>query len=448
MKRSKNNRTDKMDGREVSVSDLSTLHHTIQAIWRIESAKVIATLARLVNDIGLAEDFAQEALLAALEQWLSEGVPDNPRAWLIAIGKNKAIDFIRGQKTAQRHLDGIAYHLELDHEAPLSGPDEIEKNIKDDLLRLIFTACHPSLSFEAQAALALRILCGLTVEEIARAFLISESAVSQRIVRAKRTLAEEKVQFEFPAAQDLPARLQSVLEVLYLLFNEGYSATHGENWVRADLCDDALRVGRILAALLPREPEVHGLVALMEIQASRIPARLGPNGEPILLRDQNRVLWDRLLIQRGLDSLATAENLSESLNVTRGPILLQAEIAACHARSLSASETDWSAIVQLYDELLTQVPSPVIELNRAVAVSIASGPQVGLDLVDRLVRDSRLENYHLLPSVRGDLLFQLARHKEARIEFTRASEMAQNEREKELLLERAHRCVPTRHDQD
>jgi RNA polymerase sigma factor (sigma-70 family) len=417
-------------------------HRAIDAVWRIESARLIAGLARIVRDVGVAEDLAADALVAALEQWPREGIPRNPGAWLMAAAKHRAIDHVRRKGMLDRK------HGELGYAVDTARPDTAEAlnaalddDIGDDLLRLVFTACHPVLTTEARVALTLRLLGGLTTSEIARAFLAPEPTIAQRIVRAKKTLAKEKVPYEVPRGPDLAARLSSVLEVVYLIFNEGYSATAGDDWMRPALCDEALRLGRVLAELAPLEPEVHGLVALMEIQASRARARVGAGGAPILLLDQNRALWDQLLIRRGLAALDRAESVrrgrSSDRPVSRGPYELQAGIAACHARAREAADTDWTAIVALYDELLELVPSPVVELNRAVAVSMASGPQAGLELVDALTSVAALEQYHLLPSVRGDLLLKVGRANEARAEFERAAGMTRNVRERELLLERA-----------
>lgn len=409
-------------------------HRTIATVWRMEQAKIIAGLARVVRDVGLAEELAQDALLAALKQWPAEGVPRNPGAWLMAAGKRRAMDHFRRSKMLQRKHGEIGYALEIDQ--ALAVPDmeaALDDDIGDDLLSLIFTACHPVLSPEARIAMTLRLLGGLTTGEIARAFLVAEPAIAQRIVRAKRTLAEAHVPFEVPRGVDRAARLSSVLEVLYLIFNEGYSATAGEDWIRPQLCEEAMRLGRILAGLAPKEPEVHGLVALMEIQASRFKARVGPSGEPVLLLDQNRSRWDQLLIRRGLAALERAE----ALGGAQGPYALQAAIAACHARATSGDETDWVRIAELYAVLAQRTPSPVIELNRAVAVSMAHGPAVGLELVDRLVSEPALQGYHLLPSVRGDFLRKLGRFAEARTEFERAASLTRNVRERELLLERA-----------
>jgi len=412
-------------------------HRAIDAVWRIESPRLIAGLARIVRDIGLAQDLAQEALVAALEQWPQAGVPRNPGAWLMATAKHRAIDHWRRSKLLERKHEELAYELEADRQAATPDLDAVlDDDVGDDLLRLIFTACHPVLSTEARVALTLRMLGGLTTDEIARAFLVSESTVAQRIVRAKRTLATEKVPFEVPRGAELAARLSSVLGVIYLVFNEGYAATAGDDWMRPALCDDALRLGRILAELVPEEPEVHGLVALMEIQASRSKARVAPSGEPILLLDQNRGRWDQLLIRRGLAALERAAMLGGA----QGPYALQAAIAACHARARDADETDWPRIVALYGQLATVAPSPVVELNRAVALSMAFGPAAALDLVDALTKEPALEGYHLLPSVRGDLLKKLGRLDEARGEFERAASLTRNARERELLLARARAC--------
>jgi RNA polymerase sigma factor (sigma-70 family) len=409
-------------------------HSVIEAVWRIESARLIAGLARIVRDVGLAEDLAQDALVIALEQWPESGIPDNPGAWLMATAKHRAIDRIRRNVVLERKHEELGRELEIRQEIAEADFDTaLDYDIGDDLLRLIFTACHPVLSTEARVALTLRLLGGLTTDEIARAFLVPEATVAQRIVRAKRTLAEARVPFEVPHGTERAARLSSVLEVIYLIFNEGYSATAGGDWMRPALCEDALRLGRILAGLVPNEPEVHGLVALMEIQASRTRARVGPSGEPILLLDQNRARWDQLLIRRGLAALARAEGLGGAL----GPYALQAEIAACHARAHTPEETDWARIAALYDALVQLTPSPVVELNRAVAVSMAYGPAEGLELVDALTSEPSLKHYHLLPSVRGDLLAKLGRFDEARAEFERAAALTRNARERELLLERA-----------
>jgi len=416
----------------------STTHSAIEAVWRIESAKVIAGLARMVRDVGLAEELAQDALLAALETWPETGVPDKPGAWLMATAKNRALDHFRRGKLLERKHEELAGEMELEQEMAATDREaalieRMDDDIGDDLLRLVFVACHPVLSTEARAALTLRLLCGLTTDEIARAFLVPEPTIAQRIVRAKRTLAETRVPFEVPRKDELAARLASVLEVVYLVFNEGYSATAGEDWMRPALCEEALRLGRILAELAPGEPEVHGIVALMEIQASRAPARVGPSGEPILLLDQDRSRWDHLLVRRGLAALARAEQLGGRL----GPYALQGAIAACHARSRTAQETDWVRIAALYDALAQIAPSPVVELNRAVAVAMAFGPAEGLDLVDALASEPALKHYHLLPAVRGDLLVKLGRLDEARAEFERAASLTRNAREKKLLLDRA-----------
>ena len=412
-------------------------HRTIDALWRIESARLIAGLTRLVRDVGLAEELAQDALVTALEQWPRTGIPDNPGAWLMATAKNRAIDHLRRGRMLARKHEALGHELEMEqHTSGGQIEASAEDEIGDDLLRLIFVACHPLLSTEARTALTLRLLAGLTTEEIARAFLVPEPTIAQRIVRAKRTLSEAHVPFEIPRGRELTERLSSVLEVIYLVFNEGYSATAGEDWMRPALCEEALRLGRILAELAPQEPEVHGLVALMEIQASRIRARTGPNGEPVLLTDQNRALWDRLLIHRGLLALARGAALTEK----RGPYLLQAAIAACHARAATAADTDWVQITALYDELSRVTPTPVVELNRAVAVAMAYGPAAGLELADRLEADGALRSYHLLPSVRGDLLARLGRYEEARSEFERAATLTRNARESRLLRERAAAC--------
>ncbi|HEY0450721.1 RNA polymerase sigma factor [Actinophytocola sp.] len=417
-------------------------HRTIDAVWRIESARLIAGLTRMVHDVGLAEELAQDALVAALEQWPESGVPDNPGAWLMAIAKRRAIDQFRRRETLERKVEEIGRDLETRH-APSAEPDfdAIDSNISDDMLRLVFISCHPVLSTEARVALTLRLLGGLTTEEIARAFLVPDSTISQRIVRAKRTLAQKKIPFEVPSGDELTSRLSSVLEVVYLVFNEGYSATGGSDWMRPTLCEDALRLGRILAELVPREREVHGLVSLMEIQASRARARLGPDGEPVLLFDQDRARWDRLLIRRGLAALDRAAALPGEA----GPYELQAAIAACHARARTPEETDWARIAARYARLVQLVPSPVIELNRAVALSMAFGPEIGLEIVDELNQEPSLKNYHLLPSVRGDLLAKLDRHAEARDEFSRAAGLTRNERERTLLLARAEESAAAAH---
>lgn len=412
----------------------SDIHRTIEAVWRIESARLIAGLARIVRDIGLAEDLAQDALVIALERWPETGIPNKPGAWLMATAKHRAIDRLRRIKLSERKHEELGRELELHHEmTELDFDAAFDDDVGDDLLRLIFTACHPVLSTEARVALSLRLLGGLTTREIAHAFLVPEATVAQRIVRAKRTLAEARVPFEVPRGVERAARLSSVLEVIYLIFNEGYSATAGDDWMRPALCEDALRLGRILAELVPNEAEVQGLVALMELQASRLRARIGPSGEPILLFDQNRARWDHLLIRRGLAALERAEALGGEL----GPYGLQAAIAACHARARIPEETDWARIAALYDALAQLVPSPVVELNRAVALSMAYGPATGLALVDALSSEPLLQAYHLLPSVRGDLLAKLGRFDEARAEFERAAALTRNARERELLLERA-----------
>jgi RNA polymerase sigma factor (sigma-70 family) len=409
----------------------SDTHRAIDAVCRIESAKIIAGLARMVRDVGLAEELAQDALVAALERWPDSGIPENPGAWLMATAKNRALDHFRRNKLLERKHEELGHELE---ETVVPDFDAaIDDDIGDDLLRLVFTACHPVLSTEARVALTLRLLCGLTTDEIARAFLVPEPTIAQRIVRAKRTLAETRVPFEVPRKDELAVRLASVLEVVYLVFNEGYSATAGDDWMRPALCEEALRLGRVLAELAPKEPEVHGLVALMEIQASRAGARVGPSGEPILLLDQDRSRWDHLLVRRGLAALARSEQLGGRL----GPYALQAAIAACHARVRTAAETDWVRIAALYDALAQIAPSPVVELNRAVAVAMAFGPAEGLALVDALVPEPALKGYHLLPSVRGDLLVKLGRFDEARAEFERAAALTRNARERKLLLDRA-----------
>jgi RNA polymerase sigma factor (sigma-70 family) len=416
------------------------INRTINAVWRIESPKLVAGLARMVRDVGLAEDLAQEALVAALEHWPQTGVPDRPAAWLMATAKRRAIDQLRRGKMLERKHAEIGRELE---DAELQTPDldtALDDDIGDDLLRLIFTACHPALSTEARVALTLRMLGGLTTQEIARAFLVPEPTVAQRIVRAKRTLADKGVPFEVPRGPELGARLASVLEVIYLIFNEGYAATAGDDWMRPQLSEEAMRLGRILAGLAPDEPEVHGLVALMEIQASRFSARTGPSGEPILLLDQNRARWDRLLIRRGLAALERAEALSAHAGAARGPYTLQAAIAACHARARTPEETEWPRIAALYAALSETTPSPVVELNRAVAIAMAFGPAAGLQIVDELATDPSLKGYHLLPSVRGDLLQKLERFDEARAEFERAASLTKNVRERTLLLERAVTC--------
>jgi RNA polymerase sigma-70 factor, ECF subfamily len=415
----------------------SEAQRTIDAVWRIESPRLIAGLARIVRDVGLAEELAQDALVAALERWPETGVPRNPGAWLMATAKHRAIDRLRRRKLLERKHAEIGRELEDEQMAMPDFDSALDDDIGDDLLRLIFTSCHPVLSTEARVALTLRLLGGLTTDEIARAFLVPEPTIAQRIVRAKRTLAAARVPFEVPAGAELAGRLTSVLEVIYLIFNEGYAATAGDDWMRPTLCEEALRLGRILAELAPREPEVHGLVALMEIQASRAAARIGVSGEPILLLDQDRARWDHLLIRRGLAALERAEALEGML----GPYALQAAIAACHARARVADETDWPRIVALYDALAVLMPSPVVALNQAVAVAMAFGPEAGLELVDALTGEPALENYHLLPSVRGDLLAKLGRLSEARAEFERAAALTRNAREIDLLLKRAAACA-------
>jgi RNA polymerase sigma-70 factor (ECF subfamily) len=413
-------------------------HRTIHAVFRIESPKLIAGLARMVRDVGLAEELAQDALVTALEKWPESGLPDKPGAWLMATAKRRAIDELRRRKMLEQKRDQLGHELETQAEAQAFDVDAaLDDDIGDDLLRLVFTACHPVLSMEARVALTLRLVGGLTTEEIARAFLVSEPTVQQRIVRAKRTLSDEKVPFEVPRGPELGARLASVLGVVYLVFNEGYAATAGEDWTRPSLCEDALRLGRILAELAPAEPEVHGLVSLMEIQASRLGARTSPSGEPILLPDQNRARWDQMLIGRGLSALERAEGLARE----RGAYTLQAAIAACHARARVADETDWALIASLYAELVELEASPVVELNRAVAVSMAFGPRAGLDIVDELVKDDALARYHLLPTVRGDLLSKLGRWAEARDEFARAATLTRNARERSVLEARAAECA-------
>ncbi len=416
----------------------SDAHRAIEAVWRIESARLIAGLTRIVRDVGVAEDLAQDALVAALERWPESGVPDNPGAWLMATAKHRAIDMLRRGKMVERKHGELGAELEARQEDPEADLEAaIDDEVGDDLLRLIFISCHPVLSTEARTALTLRLLGGLTTEEIARAFLVPVSTIAQRIVRAKRTLAEARVPFEVPRGAALAGRLSSVLEVIYLVFNEGYSATAGDDWVRPALCEDALRLGRILAELMPNEAEVHALVALMEMQASRLRARVGPSGEPILLLDQDRARWDHLLVRRGLAALERAEALGGSL----GPYALQAAIAACHARAHTAEETDWTRITALYDALAQLTPSPVVELNRAVAYAMAFGPAAGLEIVDALTSEPSLQGYHLLPAVRGDLLAKLGRFAEAHAEFERAASLTRNARERELLLGRAAACA-------
>ena len=419
----------------MSVTDT---HRTIDAVWRIESARLIAGLTRMLRDVGLAEELAQDALVVALEQWPTSGVPDNPGAWLMTTAKHRAIDRLRRSKLlARKHVE-LMHELEAEQEHAVSKVEAaLDDPIGDDLLRLMFIACHPVLSVEARVALTLRLLGGLTTEEIARAFLVPEPTIAQRIVRAKRSLAKAQVPFEVPRAEELAARLSSVLGVIYLVFNEGYSATVGDDWMRPALCEEALRLGRVLVGLAPREAEAHGLVALMEIQASRVHSRVNAAGEPILLLEQNRAQWDQLLIRRGLAALDHAEKLGGAL----GPYALQAAIAACHARALTAEQTDWQRIATLYGTLAQVMPSPIVELNRAVAVSMASGPAAGLELVDALAGEPALANYHLLPTVRGDLLVKLDRAAEACPEFERAASLTQNARERDLLLKRAKACA-------
>jgi RNA polymerase sigma-70 factor (ECF subfamily) len=420
----------------VSITDT---HRVIDAVWRIESARLIAGLARIVRDVGVAEELAQDALVVALERWPESGVPDNPGAWLMATAKNRAIDHFRRSKLLERKHEELGRELKSQQDMAMANFDtaNLDDDIEDDLLRLVFVSCHPVLSTEGRVSLTLRLLGGLTTQEIARAFLVPEPTVAQRIVRAKRTLTEARVPFEVPRGPELAARLASVLEVIYLVFNEGYSATAGEDWMRPALCEDALRLGRILAGLVPNVPEVHGLVALMEIQASRAHARVGPKGEPILLLEQDRTRWDHVLIRRGLVALQRAEELGGGL----GPYALQAAIAACHARARTAAETDWERIAALYDALAQLTPSPIVELNRAVAVAMAFGPAAGLEIVDAIASEPSLKAYHLLPSVRGDFLYKLGRLAEALAEFRRAALLTRNEREREFLLGRAQACA-------
>jgi RNA polymerase sigma factor (sigma-70 family) len=410
----------------------------VEGVWRIESARIIGALARMLRDVGLAEELAQDALLNALERWPQSGIPDNPAAWLMTVARNRALDHLRHVKLRSAKESELAYEIETQLQDAAPDLDAArEDDIGDDLLRLIFISCHPVLSTEARAALTLRLLGGLTTEEIARAFFVSEATVAQRIVRAKRSLSEARVPFEVPQADQLVARLASVLQVIYLIYNEGYSASAGDDWMRPKLCEEALRLGRVLAELMPAEAEVHGLVALMEIQSSRARARVGPKGEPVLLMEQDRTRWDQLLIRRGFAALERAGRLGQGY----GPYALQAAIAACHARALTPEQTDWQTIAALYDALAQLAPSPVVELNRAVVLSMAFGPAAGLELVDALVAEGSLKNYHLLPSVRGDLLAKLDRPAEARIEFERAAALTNNLRERELLLARAKACV-------
>ncbi|WP_434416045.1 RNA polymerase sigma factor [Nannocystis pusilla] len=412
-------------------------HRAIHAVWRLESARLIAGLTRFVRDIGIAEELAQDALVAALEQWPTAGVPNNPGAWLMTTAKHRAIDHLRRvERHGRKHVE-LGHAIDARQDSPAAVLDAaLDDDVGDDLLRLVFTSCHPALSSEARVALTLRLLGGLTTQEIARAYLVPEPTIAQRIVRAKRTLAEENVPFEVPRGPELAARLASVLEVIYLIFNEGYSATSGDDWMRPALCEEALRLGRIVAQLMPSEPEVHGLVALMEIQASRSRARVGPGGQPVLLNEQNRALWDRLLIRRGLAALERID----ALGGARGPYALQAAIAACHARALTPEATDWTTIAALYAALYQLSPSPVIELNRAVAVAMAEGPAAGLAIVDRLVDEPALARYHLLPGVRGDFLFKLGRFAEAREALERAASLTRNARERDLLRERVAAC--------
>jgi RNA polymerase sigma-70 factor, ECF subfamily len=415
----------------------SDAHRAIEAVWRIEAPRLIAGLARIVRDVGIAEDLAQEALVAALQQWPDAGVPRNPGAWLMTAAKHRGIDHWRRTRLLERKHEELAYELDAEREAAAPDFDRaLDDDFGDDLLRLVFTACHPVLSTEARVALTLRLLGGLTTAEIARAFLASEATIAQRIVRAKRTLTAARVPFEVPRGAERAERLSSALEVIYLIFNEGYSATAGDDWMRPGLCEDALRLGRVLAELMPQEAEVHGLVALMEIQASRAGARVAPSGEPVLLRDQNRALWDQLLIRRGLAALERGQ----ALGGAPGPYAVQAAIAACHARARTVEETDWRRISALYEQLARIAPSPVVELNRAVAVGMAVGPQAGLLLTESLSGDPTLKDYHLLPSVRGDFLVRLGRMDEARREFERAASLTRNLRERELLLQRARSC--------
>jgi RNA polymerase sigma factor (sigma-70 family) len=420
---------------------VSDTHKAIEAVWRIESARLIAGLTRIVRDVGVAEELAQDALIIALEKWPESGVPDNPGAWLMATAKHRAIDHFRRNKLLERKHEELGRELKSQQESAMANyeSDNLDDEIGDDLLRLVFISCHPVLSTEARVALTLRLLGGLTTVEIARAYVVPEPTIAQRIVRAKRTLSEARVPFEIPRGADLNARLASVLEVIYLIFNEGYSATAGEDWMRPALCEESLRLGRILAALVPNEAEVHGLVALMEIQASRVHARTNAKGEPILLLDQDRSRWDRILIRHGLGELERAEKLGSAL----GPYALQAAIAACHARASSGDDTDWGRIAALYDALAELTPSPIVELNRAVAVAMAFGPAAGLELIDRVVASGALKNYHLLPSVRGDFLFKLGRFAEAQDEFLRGASLTQNARERDFLLGRAQKCDST-----
>ena len=419
---------------------VSETHRAIDAVWRIEASKIIASVARMVRDVGLAEELAQDALVTALEKWPVSGVPDNPGAWLMTTARHRAIDRLRQRQLHERNEDELTRTFEDRRLA--AAPDletEVEDEIGDDLLRLVFTACHPVLSSEARTALTLRVLAGLTTTEIARAFLVPEATIAQRIVRAKRTLSEARIPFEIPGADELSSRVSSVLEVIYLVFNEGYAATAGDDWMRPQLCEEALRLGRIVAELLPQESEVHGLVALMELQASRLGARTDATGKPVLLLEQNRARWDHLLVRRGFAALERAQALAGARDGL-GPYALQAAIAACHGRATTAEQTDWPRIVAFYDALAQLAPSPVVELNRAMAVSMAFGPAAGLELVDALVSEPRLRAYHLLPSARGDLLYRLGRAEEARTEFERAAQLTQNTRERDVLLKRAREC--------
>jgi RNA polymerase sigma-70 factor, ECF subfamily len=417
-------------------SNPTATHQAIDTVFRMESARIIAALTRMLRDVSLAEELAQDALVSALEKWPESGIPDNPGAWLMAAAKHRAIDLWRRRKLLERKHQELGHELQEQEQAVPDFDSALDDHVGDDLLRLIFMSCHPILSREGRTALALRLLGGLTTDEIARAFLITEPTVAQRIFRAKRTLADAHIPFELPPKSELASRLTSVLEIIYLIFNEGYSATAGDDWMRPALCEEALRLGRILAELSPQEPEVHGLVALMEIQASRAPSRTNSSGEPILLLDQNRALWDQLLIRRGLAALDRTNQLSAA----PGPYALQAAIGACHARAVTADATDWPRIVSLYEQLASATPSPVIELNRAVAVSMAQGPAAGLALVDALANEPFLQSYHLLPSVRGDLLFKLGRLPEARAAFEQAASLTRNARERTFLLNRAHSC--------
>ena len=428
---------------------MSDIHRAIDAVWRIESARIVATVARMVRDVGLAEELAQDALVAALERWPQTGIPLKPGAWLTTVAKHSAIDHLRRRKLLERKHEELGRELEIQLESELETATSLadamveDDHIADDLLRLLFVACHPVLSPEARVALTLRLLGGLTTAEIARAFLVPEPTIAQRIVRAKRSLAEAGVAFEVPCAEERAERLESVLAVLYLIFNEGYAATAGGQWMRPALCEEALRLGRVLAELVPQEPEVHGLVALMEIQASRLRARIGPDGEPVLLLDQDRTRWDYLLIGRGLAALHRAEPLVG--DAMPGSYVLQAGIAACHAQARTAEETDWWRISVLYGLLMTVAPSPVVEMNRAVAVGMAAGPAAGLEIVDALVAQKALEKSHLLPCVRGDLLVKLARYAEAQVEFERSARLTQNEMERQLMLARAKTCLLAAH---